>query len=166
MFLTKLVERVVLLIRGDRLKASQVIQEQVLNNPKIDVRFHTVVDAFEGAQSKLRTVKTRNTETGVTEDLALPAAFVFVGLDPNTSYLTDTPVKLDEWGFVETGHRLVHDGVHPAGFEDGEPDILETSVPGIFAAGDIRAGSTKQVASATGEGAAAALMIRDYLRAV
>ena len=75
-------------------------------------------------------------------------------------------MRLDEYGFVVTGHALVHDGERPVGFEDTEPAALETSVPGIFAAGDVRATSTKQVASATGEGAAAALMIRDHLKSV
>lgn len=69
-----------------------------------------------------------------------------------------------------TGHDLVHASAHggnrPEGFEEAEPAILETSVPGVFAAGDVRATSTKQVASAAGEGAAVALMIRDHLKTV
>ena len=166
MFLTQFAERVVLLVRGDRLKASRVIQEQLLDHAQVDVRFNTVVTGFEGAKSKLRSIRTRNVVTGEEETLELPAAFVFVGLDPNTTFLGNSAIRLDEWGFVETGHELVHDGESPPGFDDAEPAILETSVPGIFAAGDVRAGSTKQVASATGEGAAAALMIRDYLRTV
>ena len=73
-------------------------------------------------------------------------------------------MRLDKRGFVVTGHALVHDGGSLSSFEGAEPAILETSVPGIFAAGDVRADSTKQVASAAGEGAAAALMIRNYLK--
>jgi len=73
-------------------------------------------------------------------------------------------IRLDRWGFVVTGHDLVHDGARPRGFENREPGFLETSLPGIFAAGDVRAGSTKQVASAAGEGATAALLIREYLK--
>ncbi len=166
MFLTQFAERVVLLVRGDRLKASRVIQEQLLDHAQVDVRFNAVVTGFEGAKSKLQSIRTRNVVTGEEETLELPAAFVFVGLDPNTTFLGNSAIRLDEWGFVETGHELVHDGKPPPGFDGAEPAILETSVPGIFAAGDVRAGSTKQVASATGEGAAAALMIRDYLRTV
>ncbi|MCB0131490.1 MAG: hypothetical protein KDD78_11595, partial [Caldilineaceae bacterium] len=70
------------------------------------------------------------------------------------------------WGFLVTGHDLVHDGDRPAGFGQRDPALLETSIPGIFAAGDVRNGSTKQVASATGEGATAALLIREYLKTV
>jgi thioredoxin reductase (NADPH) len=96
----------------------------------------------------------------------LKSVDIFVGLDPNTLFLRSTNVHLNQWGFVVTGHDLVHDGDRPPGYEAREPALLETSVPGIFAAGDVRAGSTKQVASAAGEGATAALLIREYLKTV
>ena len=96
----------------------------------------------------------------------MDGAFVFIGLDPNTGFLRNSAVRLNPWGFVVTGHDLVHDGDRPAGFDVREPAALESSVPGIFAAGDVRQGSTKQVASAAGEGAAAALLIREYLKTV
>jgi thioredoxin reductase (NADPH) len=166
LFLTRFADRVTLLVRGAELHASQVIQEKVLEDPKIEVRFHQVVDGFEGKDSKLRAMKVRDTETGAAERLEVPGAFIFIGLDPNTGFLGGTGVRLDEHGFVVTGHALIHDGERPAGFQAIDPAILETSVPGIFAAGDVRAGSTKQVASAAGEGAAAALMVRDYLKRV
>jgi thioredoxin reductase (NADPH) len=75
-------------------------------------------------------------------------------------------VLLDQWDFVATGHDLIRSGKRPQGYEDRDPHILETSVPGIFAAGDVRDKSTKQVASAAGEGTTAALMIREYLKTV
>jgi thioredoxin reductase (NADPH) len=75
-------------------------------------------------------------------------------------------VQTDRWGFVVTGHDLVHDGERPSGYETRDPAALETSVPGIFAAGDVRAGSTKQVASAAGEGTTVALLIREHLKTV
>jgi thioredoxin reductase (NADPH) len=81
-------------------------------------------------------------------------------------FLDREAVRLDRWGFVVTGHDLVQGGNRPAGYEAREPGFLETSVPGIFAAGDVRAGSTEQVASAAGEGATAALLVREYLRTV
>ncbi|UCG12128.1 MAG: fused response regulator/thioredoxin-disulfide reductase, partial [Deltaproteobacteria bacterium] len=81
-------------------------------------------------------------------------------------FLQGSGVTLDQWGFVVTGHDLVHSGERPSGYGDRDPHLLETSVPGIFAAGDVRDKSTKQVASAAGEGATAALMIREYLRLV
>lgn len=166
LFLTRFVDHVTLLVRGDSLKASQIIRDKVLEHPQIDVRFGHEVEGFEGAESKLHTVKVRDAAAGTLDELALPGAFIFIGLDPNTGFLKDGVVRLDEYGFVVTGHALVHDGERPPGFESCDPAILETSLPGIFAAGDVRASSTKQVASAGGEGAAAALMIRDYLKGV
>jgi len=80
--------------------------------------------------------------------------------------LENTSVERNQWGFVQTGHDLVHDGREISAFNGREPMFLESSVPGIFAAGDVRQGSTKQVASAAGEGATAALLIREYLKSV
>lgn len=166
LFLTRFVDRFTLLVRGGELKASQVICEKALADPRIEVRFHTEVTAFEGADSKLHTVRTRDNQTGETGELRVPGCFVFIGLDPNSAFLREGPVRLDPAGFIVAGHPLIHGGDRPASFEDRDPSILETSVPGIFAAGDVRDTSTKQVASAAGEGAAAALMIREYLKTV
>ena len=138
----------------------------IRDRPKIDVRFNTEVLEFRGAQAKLNALLTRNSRTGREEELAVDGAFVFIGLDPNTAFLRNTGVRLNQWGFIVTGHDLVHDGDRSAGYEQREPAALETSVPGVFAAGDVRQGSTKQVASAAGEGAAAALLIREYLKTV
>jgi thioredoxin reductase (NADPH) len=166
LFLTHFVTRVTMLVRGDSLTASEVIREKVLDHPQIDVRFGTEVNEFVGADSKLHTIRLRVAGKDEPEDLEVPGVFVFIGLDPNTSFLEGTAVKRDDFGFVMTGHALIHDGERPPGFEACDPAALETSVPGIFAAGDVRATSTKQVASAAGEGAAAALMVRDYLKTV
>jgi thioredoxin reductase (NADPH) len=163
LLLTKFADRVTILVRGESFKASKVIQDNVLADPKIDVRFHTEVAAFRGARSKLNALEVSDNRTGAAEELAVDGAFVFIGLDPNTGFLRNSAVRLDPWGFIVTGHDLVHDGDRPVGYESREPGALETSIPGIFAAGDVRQGSTKQVASAVGEGAAAALLIREYL---
>lgn len=96
----------------------------------------------------------------------MDGVFIFIGLEPNTGFLSGSGVLLDQWGFIVTGHDLVHSGERLPGFENRDPHLLETSVPGIFAAGDVRDKSTKQVASAAGEGASAALMIREYLKSV
>jgi thioredoxin reductase (NADPH) len=164
LFLTRVVDSVTLLVRGVALRASQVIRDEVLAHPRIDVRFRTVVDSFDGADSKLHTVGLRDLESGRPEELRVPGTFVFVGLDPNTAFLRGSGVRLDDSGFVVTGDALVAAGERPPGFAGHEPAPFETSVPGVFAVGDVRAGSTRQVASAAGDGAAAALVVRDHLQ--
>ena len=166
LLLTKFADKVTLLVRGDSLRASKVIQESVLNDPKIEVRFGVEVKEFRGAQSKLKSLLIADRRQGIESELAVDGAFVFIGLDPNTAFLRETAIRLNPWGFLVTGHDLVHDGDRPVGFAAREPMALETSIPGIFAAGDVRLGSTKQVASAAGEGAAVALLIREYLKSV
>jgi len=166
LLLTKFADKVTLLVRGDSFKASKVIQENVLHDPKIEVRFHTEVEEFLGAKAKLNRLRLRNQQTGLAEELPVDGAFLFIGQEPNTSFLHDTAIRLNRWGFIVTGHDLVHDGNRPTGYESHDPAALETSVPGIFAAGDVRAGSTKQVVSAAGEGASAALLVREYLKTV
>jgi thioredoxin reductase (NADPH) len=164
LFLLKFVREVDMWVRSDRLKASQILQEKVLAHPQINVRFHTEAIQFHGQGGKLESVTLKNNQTGEVEESQPAGVFVFIGLVPNTGFLEQSGVRLDQWGFAITGHALVHDGDRPEGFEKQDPTTLETSIPGIFAAGDVRAGSTKQVASAAGEGATAALLIRDYLK--
>ena len=143
-FLTKFVNKVTVLERSDRLKASQLLQEKAAANDKIEVRFEQVVQELQG-NGRLTGIVVRNTGTGSTETLHPAGAFIFIGLDPNTDFLKGK-IDLDDFGFIRTSK------------------ILETSMPGVFAAGDARAGSTKQVASAVGEGATSALMVRQYLQ--
>ncbi|MBI3959369.1 MAG: FAD-dependent oxidoreductase [Chloroflexi bacterium] len=167
LLLTKFADKVTVLVRGDAFKASPVIVESVLRNPQIDVHFHAEVAEFLGAGGKLNRLRLRNNQTGAEEEMAADGAFIFIGLDPNTAFLKESGVRANEWGFLITGHDLVHDeSQRPPGFEKRQPMVMETSIPGIFAAGDVRHGSTKQVASATGEGATAALLIREYLKQV
>ena len=166
LFLLRFVDRVTLLVRGDALKASQILQDKVLAHPSIDTRFHTEVTEFHGAGGKLASVTVRNRQTDAVTEIRPAAVFVFIGQTPNSGFLAGSGVRTDRWGFVVTGHQLVHDGDRPAGYVGRDPAVLETSMPGIFAAGDLRAGSTKQVASAAGEGTTAALLIREYLKTV
>ena len=143
LFLTKFVEKITILEFPDRLLASRLLQESAARNPKIEVRLQHTVQEFKGS-GHLTGVVVKNLQTGDVAEMNPAGVFIFIGLDPNTDYLKDV-VDLDERGFVSTSATL------------------ETSVPGIFATGDVRAGSTKQVASAVGEGATAALMVRQYL---
>lgn len=165
-FLLNHVEKVTLLVRGDKLKASQILIDKVEGMEEIEVRYHTEATGFKGKGGKLDTLLIENRETGEKDELHPAGVFVFIGQEPNSSFLDGSGIHLNKWGFIPTGHSLVHDGIEVTGFRDSEPAFLETSVSGIYAAGDVRAGSTKQVASATGEGATAALLIREYLKTV
>lgn len=164
LLLIKFVKHLTILVRSDRFKASRIIQEKVLGHPKISVRWHTEVKEFIAKNAKLAALRVEDNQTGEMEELPMDGAFIFIGLAPNTGFLGDSGIRLNQWGFVVTGHDLVHSGETPTGYERREPYLMETSTPGIFAAGDVRDKSTKQAASAAGEGASAALMIREYLK--
>jgi len=144
LFLTRFASQVTLLVRGATLSASQVVADKVREHPEIVVRYNTAVEGFTG-DGKLRGIAVRDRQSGATEELHPAGVFVFIGLSPNTDWLP-AEIERDQYGFVVT------------------TPTLETSVRGIFAAGDVRKGSTKQAASAAGEGATVALMIREYLR--
>ncbi len=143
LFLTKFASRVTVLERGERLGASRILQEKAASHPQMEIRLNTTVEEFKG-NGKLRSVVVKDGKTGAIEELKPGAVFVFIGMDPNTAFLKGV-VDLDPRAFITTSQTM------------------ETSVEGVFAAGDVRAGSTKQVASAVGEGATVALMIRQYL---
>ena len=143
-FLTKYAPKVTLITNGAELTASAVLQQKASELPQIQVLTDTVVEEFTG-NGRLAAVTVRSRQSNQLATLNPRGVFVFIGLQPNTE-LAKGVVALDERGFVTTGMGL------------------ETSVPGLFAAGDVRAGSTKQAASAVGEGASAALAIREYLK--
>ena len=143
-FLTKFARKVTIANRGPELTASKVVVEKVSEHPDINVLTCVTATEFKG-HGRLETVVLKDMRTGELREVHPAGVFVFVGLSPNTGILTGT-VELDERGFIVT---------------DG---TLETSVSGIFAAGDCRKGSTKQAASAAGEGASVALAIRRYLQ--
>ncbi len=142
-FLTQFASHLTILVRGDKLTASKIYHDKVMNDPRITVRFNTSVKKFLGEKHLEGVV----VEGPKGEETLRPAAvFVFIGLKPNTDFLTGT-MSMTKEGFMEA------------------PDMV-TSMPGVFACGDARAGSTKQVASAVGEGAAAALAVRHYLEEI
>lgn len=144
-FLTRFSPKVTLLVRGSALNANKVAVDKAEESPQIEIRFNTEVVEFKGQKNHLDTVVLKNRRSGATSELSVPGVFIFVGLTPNSQFFKDF-VKLDKQGFIMTGLDF------------------QTSTPGVFAAGDVRAGSTKQLVSAAGEGAAAALSIREYLR--
>ncbi len=167
MWLTQFAKRVTLLVRGDALAATRTAQERLAATPGIDVRYHTAVTEFRG-NGKMNTVVARDMRTGTREEFHPAGVFVLIGSQPNNRLVQDL-VALDEYGYILTGHDLVHNvqqQIHSgAPIEHLRmPHAMETSVRGVFAAGDVRSGSTKQVASAVGEGASAAIAIREYLR--
>jgi thioredoxin reductase (NADPH) len=144
-FLTRFSPRVTLLVRGSQLTANKIASDKALNSPEMEVLFNTEVVEFKGKDSHLDTVVYRDIKTGETRELHVPGIFVFIGLSPNSEPVKGI-AKVDAQGFIMTGIDF------------------QTSTEGIFAAGDVRAGSTKQLVSAAGEGAAAALAIREHLR--
>lgn len=146
MFLTKFASHIDMLVRGDKLRASEVLQKDLEKyKDKITVHFNTTTDEIVGQDGKVTKVIGTDKTTGKKVEFETDGVFVFVGLDPNTKFLAGSDVELDERNFIKTDQHLM------------------TKVPGIFAAGDVRSGATLQIASATGEGATAALMIREYL---
>lgn len=146
MFLTRFASHIDLLVRSDHFRASEVLQHDLgQHKDKITVHFNTTTDEIVGENNKVVKVIGTDKTTGKKVAFETDGVFVFVGLEPNSQFLKESDVKLDEIGFVLTD------------------DKLETAIPGVFAAGDIRSGATMQIASATGEGATAALMIREYL---
>lgn len=159
LFLTRFSPKVTLLVRGNHLTASQVAVDKILASPAVEVLFRHEVRGISGSGGKLRSLTVENTATGATASLTPGGVFVFIGQQPTSGFLADT-LALDKWGYVLTGHELARSGA----VGEEMPALLETSLPGVFAAGDVRAGSTKQVASAAGEGATAALLVREYLR--
>ena len=124
------------------------------------------MQASSDQHGKLSSLTVKNKLSGVTSEMAFDGAFIVIGLSPNTSFLTGSGVHLDPRGFVVTGHDLMHASERPLALDSFEPSVLEMSIPGVFAAGDVRAGSTKQVVSAAGEGATAALLVRGYLKTI
>ncbi|MEV7416666.1 FAD-dependent oxidoreductase [Streptomyces sp. NPDC089919] len=163
-FLARGAKSVTLLVRGESLTASMsyYLIQQIEEAPNVTVRPRTVVDAALGADH-LKGLTLRDAVSGAREDVEAQYLFVFIGAAPLTDWLDGTVLR-DEHGFILAGPDLTPDGRPPAGWElDRPPYHLETSVPGVFVAGDARAQSAKRVASAVGEGAMAVMLVHRYL---
>ena len=147
MFLTRFASHIDLLVRSDHMRASDILQRELLekHKDKITVHFNTTTDEIVGEDNKVVKVIGTDKASGKKVEFETDGVFIFVGLSPNTEFLRDSAIELDEIGFIKS------------------KDNLATSMSGVFVAGDVRSGSTMQIASAAGEGATAALRIREYL---
>ena len=157
--------KVTLIVRGDRLasKMSAYLVERIEPNPLVDVRLETNVTAVHADGDELGAV-TISDGTGKSEQLRAAALFLCIGGTPRTAWAGGAGVRVNQAGFVLTGSALLEDGRRPEGWPlDRDPLVLETRIPGLFAAGDLRSGSTKRVAAAVGEGAMAAALVHRRL---
>ena len=145
LFLTRFATKIDMLVRSDRLRASEVLQNELQAQEKITVHFNTTTDEIVGDDKKVQKVVGTDKIKGEQVAFETDGVFVFIGLKPNTQFLQTSDIALDEIGMVKTDHEL------------------QTNMPGVFCAGDVRSGATMQIASATGEGATSALLIRKYL---
>lgn len=146
MFLTRFASHIDVLVRSE-LRASEVLQHELFekHKDKITVHLQTTTDEIVGEDGKVTKVIGTDKTTGKKVEFETDGVFVFVGLKPNTQFLADSDIELDEVGLIKSNENL------------------ETNMPGVYVAGDVRSGATMQIATATGEGATAALRMREYL---
>jgi thioredoxin reductase (NADPH) len=156
--------RVVMLVRGKSLAASmsQYLIDEISRIPNIEVEFQTHVVEVHG-QDHLEAITIECGRTNSRERVNAGTLFIFIGAQPGTDWL-DSVVERDDRGFILTGSALIRDGKPPRGWSlERPPGLLETSVPGVFAIGDVRHGSVKRVASGVGEGSIAIQFVHEYL---
>jgi len=167
MYFSKYARRVVMLVRGASLSTSmsQYLIDQIRKTPNIQVETNSQVVEVHG-DGHLEALSIHCADSKETSRVPANLLAIFIGAEPNTDWLADI-VERDSRGFIRTGGELVHDGKLPKGWPfNRAPYWPETSVPGIFAAGDVRAGSVKRVASGVGEGSIAVQFIHQYLSGV
>jgi thioredoxin reductase (NADPH) len=166
LFFARYARRVTLLVRGDSLEASMsyYLIQQLAQVGNIEVRTRCEVIGAQG-DGHLQAITICDGKNGTKVTVECGYLFVFIGAEPRTDWLGDTLLR-DDKGFIRTGPDLLTNGERPRGWDrDRDPFYLESSVPGIFAAGDVRASSVKRVASAVGEGAMAVALVHRYLEA-
>jgi thioredoxin reductase (NADPH) len=159
--------RVVMLVRGPGLGASmsQYLIDEIADTPKIEVKTGASVVEVYG-EERLEAISIRCDATNSIDRVPASALFIFIGAEPSTEWLSGF-VERDERGFLLTGQDLLKSGERPKGWHlDRDPGLLETSVPGVFAVGDVRHGSVKRVASGVGEGSIAIQFVHQYLAKV
>ncbi|MHA6795479.1 FAD-dependent oxidoreductase [Pseudonocardia bannensis] len=144
---------------------SRYLADRIERDPRVEVLVHTEVRELQGERGVLESVVVEDLDTHERRVLPAHELMVFIGADPCTEWLPDT-VAVDSGGYVLTGPAAVQDGSGLDGGQARQPLLLETSTPGVFAAGDVRSGSTKRVASAVGEGSMAVRLVHEYLATV
>jgi thioredoxin reductase (NADPH) len=165
LFLARYARKVTVIIRGPQATAARYLVETMQASGNIEILYNKDLVGIVGS-GKLEGVVLRDNRTG--EELSVPggALFVFIGVRPQSAFVGDLLLH-DEKGYLYTGPDLIKDGKRPAGWPlDRDPYMLETNVPGIFAAGDVRYGTSHRVGSATGEGAVVIALVRQYLKTV
>jgi thioredoxin reductase (NADPH) len=143
LYLTKFAKKVYLIHRRDQLRATKILQERAIANDKIEILWDSVLTSIDG-MFNVEKVTVKNVKTDEAKDLAADGCFIWVGINPNTEFLGDS-LKCDESGFI-----LVNQS-------------METSVPGVFAAGDVRSTPLRQIATAVGDSAIAAFSAEHYI---
>ena len=164
-YLSRFAQHVTVFIRGSEPTASKYLVDAMNDNEKITLMVNTDLLEVQG-ETMLERITVKNNQTNVKQTFDASALFVFIGVRPQ-SQLVDDLVERDGKGYIFTGTDLMLDNKPPRGWTlDRPPFLFETSVPGIFAAGDVRFGTSHRVASAAGEGAVAYAMMKEYLKAL
>jgi thioredoxin reductase (NADPH) len=147
-FLTRYADKVYLIHRRDELRSSKILQQRLFANPKVEVIWNSVVERVNGdEQGLVKNLELRDVETGAVRDLPVTGMFVFIGFRPNTGII-DGHVEHDDMGYLRTDQNM------------------QTSIRGLFAAGDVRAQLTRQVTTAVGDATTAAIAVEKYLKAL
>jgi thioredoxin reductase (NADPH) len=163
MFLSRFASKVTMLIRRDTQWSSQYLVDAEATNSKIERLFNTEIVEVKGEPGHLNEIVVYNNITKEKNNLPASALFVFIGAMPQSEFVREL-VQCDKNGFILTGPDIYDNGKHPKCWTlDRDPFIMETSVPGIFAVGDVRSGANHRVASAAGEGGTAIAAIQSYI---
>jgi thioredoxin reductase (NADPH) len=163
LYLSQFARKVRVLIRGPQPTASKYLIDAMEENQKIELLQNTDLVEVKG-KNTLEQIIVKNTTTDEIQTFDASAMFVFIGVSPQSQLVADL-VKRDEKGYIFTGADLIVDKKPPQGWTlERDPFLLETSIPGIFAAGDVRFGTSHRVASAVGEGAIAFAFMKEYLK--
>ncbi len=163
LFLSRYARKVTVVIRAAEPEASQYLVDALKQNEKIELLLNTDLVQVNGAE-RFESLVVKNHVTGATSSLCAAALFVFIGVSPQNQLVAGAAL-CDEKGYLYTGPDLLRDGKRPPGWTlNRDPLLMETSLPGIFAVGDVRYGTNHRVASAVGEAAVATMIIKQYLK--